>query len=152
MIIFFTWDSIWFFIQSLYAKARTPMRSSTAKIRPTDTEKNIRRHVFSLRAPMHPQKPMTNITPPLIMKMRAGSRVTVVILPMFENMSFSVQAQSPIAQIPAPTSQNKTLNPNIKYFIQQLTSDLSCRIPRPFIFLFLRFSMIMVIRLNSTGK
>lgn len=63
--------------------------------------------MFSLRAPIHPQKPMTNITPPLMMKMRAGSRVTVVILPMLENMSFSVQAQSPIPQIPAPTSCEK---------------------------------------------
>ena len=62
------------------------------------------RHVFSLRAPMHPQNPIKNITPPVMMKTRAGSRVTEVTLPMFENMSFSVHAQSPIAQIPAPTS------------------------------------------------
>ena len=94
---------------------------------PTNTLKIRRRKVFSLRAPTHPVKPMMNMTAPTIIKMRAGSNGMLVSWPIFWNISFSDHAQSPIAQIAPPRSQNTMLKPNTRYFIIQLTSVLSRR-------------------------
>uniref|UniRef100_A0A0B7AFI6 Uncharacterized protein n=1 Tax=Arion vulgaris TaxID=1028688 RepID=A0A0B7AFI6_9EUPU len=94
---------------------------------PNDIMKNISRHVFSLRAPTQPVKLMKNMDVPTTIKRRAGSSAMLVSLLTFWNTSFSDHAHSPIAISMRPMPQNKTLNPNIKYLTQQLTSDLSLR-------------------------
>ena len=55
---------------------------------------NINRHVFSLSAPTHPEKPMMNIMAPTIMNMSPGSTKNSVCVrvPMFWNICFSYQA------------------------------------------------------------
>ena len=59
--------------------------------------------MFSLRAPTQPKKLRMNMDMPTTMKSRAGSRVMLVSLLMFWNMSFSDQAHSPMASMMRPT-------------------------------------------------
>ena len=55
---------------------------------------NIKRHVFSLSAPTHPEKPIMNIMAPTIINMSPGSTKNSVCVrvPMFWNICFSYQA------------------------------------------------------------
>lgn len=113
----------WSLIQSLKTNARTPVVNSRKKMIPRNTEKNLSRNVFSRSAPMHPAKPRMNITPPTTMKSQTGSRPPrSVIDEMFDRTPFSLHAHSPIPTKAMPSSQNRMLNPKIKYLMQQLTS------------------------------
>uniref|UniRef100_A0A0B6YHD7 Uncharacterized protein n=1 Tax=Arion vulgaris TaxID=1028688 RepID=A0A0B6YHD7_9EUPU len=103
------------------------IRSSMMNMIPNEIIKKTRRHVFSLSAPMQPVKLMLNMDIPTTINRRAGSRAIFVSLVTFWYTSFSAQAQSPIASNMKPIIQNRTLNPNIRYFMQQLTSVLSLR-------------------------
>ena len=75
--------------------------------------------VFSLRAPTHPVKPkqslkdflrfpnfspMTKVIAPAHMKMNAGSKAMFVNFDRLLNVSFSIQAQMPIARTPSPNN------------------------------------------------
>ena len=60
--------------------------------------------VFSLRAPTQPVKPMTKVMAPAQMKMKAGSSAMLVSLLRLLKVSFSDQAQIPIASTPSPSS------------------------------------------------
>ena len=56
------------------------------------------------------------------MKINAGSNATLVKSERLLNVSFSVQAQTPIANMLRPMSQNMTLKPKMTYLRQQETS------------------------------
>ena len=77
------------------------------KIRHLKQLTHASRHVFSLRAPTHPVKPMMKVMAPATMRINAGSRATLVNLLKLLNVSFSVQAHIPTAVIPSPVSCTK---------------------------------------------
>ena len=81
--------------------------------------------VFSLRAPTQPTNAIMKVMAPPHMKINAGSRAMFVNLDRLLNVSFSVQAQIPIARTPSPRSQKMTLNPKMTYLRQQETSLVS---------------------------
>jgi hypothetical protein len=56
------------------------------------------------------------------MKINAGSRATFVSRERLLNVSFSVQAHTPMARILRPMSQKMTLKPKMTYLRQQDTS------------------------------
>lgn len=66
--------------------------------------------MFSRRAPMQPENPMMNITRPMRMKNNAGSRAKFVNLLMLLNVSFSIHAHNPMANIAAPINWNVVLS------------------------------------------
>ena len=76
--------------------------------------------LFSLRAPMQPVKPMTKTSSPAMISRRAGSNGIWLSFPKFWNMSFSVQAQSPMPNIIPPNNWK-----DIKYDIRSIKSNWS---------------------------
>lgn len=75
------------------------------------------------------------------MKIKAGSRATLVKSDRLLNVSFSVQAQTPMAKMLRPMSQKMTLKPNMTYFRQHETSLW---------FLLLRFALWLL--LEGAGR
>merc|ERR1719414_2058884 len=78
--------------------------------------------VFSRSAPTHPVNPMTKVMAPAQMKMKAGSRVMLVMSERLWKVFFSVHAHTPIASMLSPISQKMTLNPKMTYLRQHETS------------------------------
>ena len=56
------------------------------------------------------------------MNINAGSNAILVSFDRLLNVSFSVQAQIPMASTPRPRSQKMTLKPKMTYLRQQETS------------------------------
>ena len=92
---------------------------------------------------------MMKVMAPAQMKMKAGSRAMLVSLDRLLNVSFSDQAQIPIARMPRPSSwrgqgqaqlefvkptQKMTLKPKMTYLRQQETSLVSLILRRLFWF------------------
>ena len=69
--------------------------------------------------------PITNVMAPPHMKINAGSSAMLVNLDRLLKVSFSVQAQIPMANTPRPSSQKMTLKPKMTYLRQQETSLVS---------------------------
>lgn len=64
-----------------------------------------RRQVFSRRAPTQPVKPIRNVTVPTQMSANAGSSARLMpLVRLLLNISFSVSAQIPTANMPNPNS------------------------------------------------
>ena len=59
------------------------------------------------------------------MKINAGSNAILVSFDRLLKVSFSVQAQIPMANTPSPSSQKMTLKPKMTYLRQQDTSLVS---------------------------
>ena len=64
----------------------------------------------------------SNVFLPAQMKINAGSNATLVSNDKLLKVSFSVQAQTPMAKMLKPINQKITLNPKITYLRQQETS------------------------------
>ena len=60
---------------------------------------------------------MTKVMAPPQMKIKAGSKAMFVSLDKLLKVSFSVQAQIPIARTPRPRSCNKKLSKKVLHFI-----------------------------------
>lgn len=86
-----------------------------------------KRQVFSRSAPTLPIKPSIKVMLPNMMSTKAGSSAINVSLLILRNISFSIQAQMPMASTRSAVSQISTLLVKSKYLRQQLISLVSRR-------------------------